>query len=116
MPIVSRQWFIFCVLQALIALKKGSQLLKYGRKGKPKFCPFRLSNVSLILENLSSFCFTHFQFNCLWLKSQDETTLIWISSGGERSLKLASISKIIPGQRTVRFLFLLYLFFFFLLA
>lgn len=35
-------------LQALIALKKGSQLLKYGRKGKPKFCPFSLSNVSLI--------------------------------------------------------------------
>ncbi|KAL9357628.1 hypothetical protein Peur_050881 [Populus x canadensis] len=63
--------------QALIALKKGSQLLKYGRKGKPKFCPFRLSN--------------------------DETTLIWISSGGERSLKLASISKIIPGQRTAVF-------------
>ncbi|KAK8999343.1 hypothetical protein V6N11_070516 [Hibiscus sabdariffa] len=30
--------------QALIALKKGAQLLKYGRKGKPKFCPFRLSN------------------------------------------------------------------------
>lgn len=33
-------------MQALIALKKGAQLLKYGRKGKPKFCPFRLSNVS----------------------------------------------------------------------
>ncbi|KAJ6774101.1 REGULATOR OF CHROMOSOME CONDENSATION [Salix purpurea] len=63
--------------QALIALKKGSQLLKYGRKGKPKFCPFRLSN--------------------------DEKTLIWISSGGERSLKLALISKIIPGQRTAVF-------------
>ncbi|KZV58213.1 hypothetical protein F511_03898, partial [Dorcoceras hygrometricum] len=28
---------------ALIALKKGAQLLKYGRKGKPKFYPFRLS-------------------------------------------------------------------------
>ncbi|XP_065847777.1 PH, RCC1 and FYVE domains-containing protein 1-like [Euphorbia lathyris] len=63
--------------QALIALKKGSQLLKYGRKGKPKFCPFRVSN--------------------------DETTLIWISSSGERSLKLASVSKIIPGQRTAVF-------------
>lgn len=63
--------------QALIALKKGAQLLKYGRKGKPKFCPFRLSN--------------------------DETSLIWISSNGERSLKLASVSKIIPGQRTAVF-------------
>ncbi|KAE8714300.1 Regulator of chromosome condensation (RCC1) family with FYVE zinc finger domain isoform 3 [Hibiscus syriacus] len=63
--------------QALIALKKGAQLLKYGRKGKPKFCPFRLSN--------------------------DEASLIWISSSGERSLKLALVSKIIPGQRTAVF-------------
>lgn len=37
-------------LQAVIALKKGAQLLKYGRKGKPKFYPFRLSSVSLLLE------------------------------------------------------------------
>ncbi|PIN07080.1 hypothetical protein CDL12_20359 [Handroanthus impetiginosus] len=63
--------------QALIALKKGAQLLKYGRKGKPKFYPFRLST--------------------------DETSLIWISSSGERSLKLASVSRIIPGQRTAVF-------------
>ncbi|XP_022143636.1 uncharacterized protein LOC111013497 [Momordica charantia] len=63
--------------QALIALKKGSQLLKYGRKGKPKFCPFRLSN--------------------------DESFLIWISTTGEKSLKLASVSRIIPGQRTAVF-------------
>uniref|UniRef100_A0A5B7B2F9 Uncharacterized protein n=1 Tax=Davidia involucrata TaxID=16924 RepID=A0A5B7B2F9_DAVIN len=63
--------------QALIALKKGAQLLKYGRKGKPKFCPFRLSN--------------------------DESSLIWISSSGERTLKLSSVSRIIPGQRTAVF-------------
>ncbi|XP_019098139.1 PREDICTED: uncharacterized protein LOC104773203 [Camelina sativa] len=63
--------------QALIALKKGAQLLKYGRKGKPKFCPFRLSN--------------------------DETSLIWISNGGEKRLKLATVSKIVPGQRTAVF-------------
>lgn len=63
--------------QALIALKKGAQLLKYGRKGKPKFCPFRLSN--------------------------DESSLIWISSSGEKSLKLVSVSRIIPGQRTAVF-------------
>ncbi|XP_027363061.1 PH, RCC1 and FYVE domains-containing protein 1-like isoform X4 [Abrus precatorius] len=63
--------------RALIALKKGAQLLKYGRKGKPKFCPFRLSN--------------------------DELSLIWISSSGERSLKLSSVSRIIPGQRTAVF-------------
>ncbi|CAL9145512.1 unnamed protein product [Musa hybrid cultivar] len=60
--------------KALIALKKGAQLLKYGRKGKPKFCPFRLSN--------------------------DESTLIWFSGGGERTLKLASVLRIVPGQRT----------------
>ncbi|GLT72273.1 hypothetical protein SLA2020_442230 [Shorea laevis] len=63
--------------QVLIALKKGAQLLKYGRKGKPKFYPFRLSN--------------------------DVTSLIWTSSSGERSLKLASVLKIIPGRRTAVF-------------
>ncbi|KAL3339845.1 hypothetical protein AABB24_028449 [Solanum stoloniferum] len=63
--------------QALIALKKGAQLLKYGRKGKPKFYPFRISN--------------------------DELSLVWISSSGEKSLKLASVSRIIPGQRTAVF-------------
>ncbi|KAI3672864.1 hypothetical protein L6452_38964 [Arctium lappa] len=63
--------------QALIALKKGAQLLKYGRKGKPKFCPFRLSH--------------------------DESSLIWISSSGERRLKLTLVSRIIPGQRTAVF-------------
>lgn len=63
--------------QALIALKKGAQLLKYGRKGKPKFCPFRLSS--------------------------DETTLIWLSSGREKSIKLSWVSHIIPGQRTAVF-------------
>ncbi|KAL9276510.1 hypothetical protein ACSQ67_025954 [Phaseolus vulgaris] len=62
---------------ALIALKKGAQLLKYGRKGKPKFCPFRLSS--------------------------DESSLIWITSSGERNLKLSSVSRIIPGQRTAVF-------------
>lgn len=63
--------------QAIIALKKGAQLLKYGRKGKPKFCPFRLSS--------------------------DESSLIWISGSGEKSLKLASIARIVPGQRTAVF-------------
>eukprot|EP00262_Sarcandra_glabra_P014161 TRINITY_DN4077_c0_g1_i2.p1 TRINITY_DN4077_c0_g1~~TRINITY_DN4077_c0_g1_i2.p1 ORF type:complete len:248 (-),score=49.97 TRINITY_DN4077_c0_g1_i2:26-769(-) len=32
------------VEQAITALKKGAYLLKYGRRGKPKFCPFRLAN------------------------------------------------------------------------
>ncbi|KAI3492305.1 hypothetical protein L1887_43235 [Cichorium endivia] len=63
--------------QTIIALKKGAQLLKYGRKGKPKFCPFRLSH--------------------------DESSLIWISTSGERSLKLSLVSRIVPGQRTAVF-------------
>lgn len=46
----SWQWSL---LQAVTALKKGAYLLKYGRRGKPKFCPFRLANVSCIIwDNL----------------------------------------------------------------
>ncbi|KAH6816288.1 Regulator of chromosome condensation family protein [Perilla frutescens var. frutescens] len=60
--------------QAFIVLKKGTQLIKYSRKGKPKFCAFRLST--------------------------DETTLNWYSHGSERQLTLSSVSRIIPGQRT----------------
>ncbi|KAK7279227.1 hypothetical protein RJT34_24273 [Clitoria ternatea] len=63
--------------QALITLKKGTQLVKYSRKGKPKLCSFRLS--------------------------RDETKLIWISHGKEKNLKLSSVSHIIPGQRTAVF-------------
>ncbi|KAK1570642.1 hypothetical protein Q3G72_004990 [Acer saccharum] len=59
---------------AITALKKGAHLLKYGRRGKPKFCPFRLAN--------------------------DESVLIWISGKEEKHLKLSHVSRIIPGQRT----------------
>ncbi|KNA09842.1 hypothetical protein SOVF_149880 [Spinacia oleracea] len=60
--------------QAVTALKKGATLLKYGRRGKPKFCPFRLSN--------------------------DESVLIWYSGKEEKQLKVSQITRIIPGQRT----------------
>ncbi|KAL7091438.1 hypothetical protein ACP275_12G106200 [Erythranthe tilingii] len=60
--------------QAITALKKGAHLLKYGRRGKPKFCPFRLSN--------------------------DESTLIWYYGKDEKQLELRQVSRIIPGQRT----------------
>ncbi|PIN00158.1 putative protein, contains RCC1 domain [Handroanthus impetiginosus] len=60
--------------QAITALKKGAHLLKYGRRGKPKFCPFRLST--------------------------DETTLIWYYGKDEKQLELRHVSRIIPGQRT----------------
>ncbi|CAJ1967123.1 unnamed protein product [Sphenostylis stenocarpa] len=36
-------------------------------------------------------------------KSRDETKLVWISHGKEKSLKLASVSHIIAGQRTAVF-------------
>ncbi|KAK6159975.1 hypothetical protein DH2020_003356 [Rehmannia glutinosa] len=60
--------------QAITALKKGAHLLKYGRRGKPKFCPFRLST--------------------------DESTLIWYYGKDEKQLELRQVSRIIPGQRT----------------
>ncbi|XP_010440480.1 PREDICTED: uncharacterized protein LOC104723774 [Camelina sativa] len=63
--------------QALIALKKGSQLLKYSRKGRPKFRSFRLA--------------------------PDESTLFWLSHGEEKGLKLSTVSRILPGQRTAVF-------------
>ncbi|KAG0539071.1 hypothetical protein BDA96_03G291000 [Sorghum bicolor] len=62
---------------ALITLKKGSKLIKYSRKGKPKIRSFRLSS--------------------------DETTLIWYSHKKEKFLRLSSVSKVIPGQRTAVF-------------
>ncbi|GMI95943.1 hypothetical protein like AT4G14368 [Hibiscus trionum] len=63
--------------QALIALKKGAQLIKYSRKGKPKLRSFRLS--------------------------PDETALIWLSHGEEKALKLSLVSRIVLGQRTAVF-------------
>jgi hypothetical protein len=63
--------------QAITALKKGAYLLKYGRRGKPKFCPFRLSN--------------------------DESVLIWFSGKEEKHLRLSQVSRIVPGQRTAIF-------------
>ncbi|CAM6104930.1 unnamed protein product [Calypogeia fissa] len=63
--------------QAIIALKKGAQLLKYGRRGRPKFCPFRLSS--------------------------DEGSLIWFSGKEEKQLRLSTVSRIVPGQRTAIF-------------
>lgn len=63
--------------KAIASLKKGSYLLKYGRRGKPKFCPFRLSS--------------------------DESALIWYSGNEEKQLKISQVSRIIPGQRTAIF-------------
>ncbi|OMO79108.1 Zinc finger, FYVE-type [Corchorus olitorius] len=63
--------------QAITTLKKGMYLLKYGRRGKPKFCPFRLSD--------------------------DEKSLIWYSDQEEKRLMLSHVSKIVPGQRTAVF-------------
>ncbi|XVE92262.1 hypothetical protein REPUB_Repub01dG0081500 [Reevesia pubescens] len=39
--------------QPITTLKKGAYLLKYGRRGKPKFCHFHLSNESLGKNTIS---------------------------------------------------------------
>ncbi|CAN8239114.1 unnamed protein product [Cochlearia groenlandica] len=65
------------VEQAVTSLKKGSYLLKYGRRGKPKFCPFQLSS--------------------------DESTLVWYSGKEEKQIKLSQVLRIVPGQRTATF-------------
>ncbi|KAI7758163.1 hypothetical protein M8C21_007275, partial [Ambrosia artemisiifolia] len=62
---------------AITALKKGASLLKNGRRGKPKFCYFRLAN--------------------------DESILIWFSGKQEKHLKLSHVSRIVSGQRTAIF-------------
>ncbi|XP_062183572.1 PH, RCC1 and FYVE domains-containing protein 1-like [Phragmites australis] len=66
------------VEQAIVALKKGAHLLKCGKRGKPKFCAFRLSS--------------------------DEKTLIWYSKGKEKHLSLNSVSTVVLGQKTINFL------------
>ncbi|CAL5338454.1 unnamed protein product [Camellia sinensis] len=63
--------------QAIIMLKKGAYLLKYGRRGKPKFCPFRLSS--------------------------DESALLWHFGKKEKQIELRHVTRIIPGQRTAIF-------------
>ncbi|XP_042456770.1 PH, RCC1 and FYVE domains-containing protein 1-like isoform X1 [Zingiber officinale] len=60
--------------KAISALKRGTNLLKYGKKGKAKFYPFRLS--------------------------ADKSSLIWLSNGEEKCLKLTSVLEIVRGQRT----------------
>ncbi|XP_022998689.1 PH, RCC1 and FYVE domains-containing protein 1 [Cucurbita maxima] len=60
------------VEQAILSMKKGAYLLKSRRRGKPKFCPFRLS--------------------------MDEKFLVWYSGNEEKQLRLSSVMKIIPGK------------------
>ncbi|KAJ1703033.1 hypothetical protein LUZ63_002812 [Rhynchospora breviuscula] len=64
--------------QAIVALKKGAHLLKCGKRGKPKLCPFRLS--------------------------ADEKLLVWYSADKEKHLDLSTVSNILLGQKTVNFL------------
>ncbi|XP_028108208.1 acid beta-fructofuranosidase-like [Camellia sinensis] len=43
-PVLKGEKFSMRIL-SIAALKRGAYLLKYGRRGKPKFCPFRLSTL-----------------------------------------------------------------------
>lgn len=72
-------------------------------------------HAALVVECIAKrSCTVGLEFTCIYfyvymlkyLKRQDASSLIWISSGGEKNLKLSSVSRIIPGQRTVRFLHL----------
>ncbi|KAE9594430.1 hypothetical protein Lal_00001349 [Lupinus albus] len=64
------------VEQAIVSIKKGAYLLKCGRRGKPKLCPFRLS--------------------------PDERNLIWYSGQQEKHLRLSAVTEIIQGQGNIR--------------
>lgn len=64
------------VEQAIVSIKKGAHLLKCGRRGKPKLCPFRLS--------------------------QDERNLIWYSGQQEKHLRLSLVTKIVQGQGNIK--------------
>ncbi|KAI4299662.1 hypothetical protein L6164_033097 [Bauhinia variegata] len=64
------------VEQAIVSIKKGAYLLKCGRRGKPKLCPFRLS--------------------------PDEKNLIWYSGQQEKHLRLTAVTKIIQGHGNIR--------------
>lgn len=70
-------------------------------KGTISYFVLLSENIFFILSFL--FLWDRWLNHCLKcdFHSQDETTLIWYSRGKERNLKLASISRIIPGQRTV---------------
>ena len=68
---------ILCYIQAIVALKKGAHLLKCGKRGKPKFCAFRLSSVS----NFSALCFYQIKKQKTkkeYLRYADTTSLIMI--------------------------------------
>ncbi|KAI3504647.1 hypothetical protein L2E82_46573 [Cichorium intybus] len=62
------------VQEAIASLKNWSYLLRYGRMGKLRFCPFRISD--------------------------DETTLIWCIRREEKQLPFSQVSRIMPGQQT----------------
>ena len=59
---VSSLKFSFEILQAIVSIKKGAYLLKGRQRGKPKFCPFRLS---MVLVYSLSYVIT--VFNIWWI-------------------------------------------------
>ncbi|KAK6920855.1 Regulator of chromosome condensation, RCC1, partial [Dillenia turbinata] len=74
------------VMQAILILKKGTYLLKYGHRGKPEFCPFWLSKAAILPIHIP-----------------DETSIIRYADRKEKHLKLSHVSRILPGQRTAIF-------------
>ncbi|KAE9598836.1 putative chromatin regulator PHD family [Lupinus albus] len=80
MILISVSLNIFClgfeITIAIVSIKKGAYLLKCGRRGKPKLCPFRLS--------------------------PDERNLIWYSGQQEKHLRLSTVTEIIQRQGNIR--------------
>ncbi|KAM7251013.1 hypothetical protein ACFE04_022896 [Oxalis oulophora] len=92
------------VNQAITTLKKGSYLLKYGRRGKPKFCAFQLSTAIFQRYPRPEKEYQSFSLIChdrsldLICKDKDEAE-VWfvglkaiISHGGYRKLRIDSRS------------------------
>ncbi|KAL6606916.1 hypothetical protein ACP70R_042569 [Stipagrostis hirtigluma subsp. patula] len=105
--------------QAITGLKKGTHLLKYGRRGKPKFCPFRLSSYldeihysnfgdQILMSSRRGFLLSlggtkRYQKVLPPDEIADENVLIWYTGKVEKQLRLNQVSRIIPGQRTAIF-------------
>ncbi|KAJ6725874.1 REGULATOR OF CHROMOSOME CONDENSATION (RCC1) FAMILY WITH FYVE ZINC FINGER DOMAIN-CONTAINING PROTEIN [Salix purpurea] len=70
--------------QALIALKKGTQLIKYSRKGKPKFRAFRLSSN----DSGASLITLKAVFRRYLRPEKDYLSFSLLYNNGERSLDL----------------------------
>ncbi|BBG98612.1 Regulator of chromosome condensation family with FYVE zinc finger domain [Prunus dulcis] len=81
---------------AIVSMKKGAYLLKYGQRGSTSSALFGFPHI-LLFNQYALADFVVFTMDNL----DDEKFLIWYSGKEERQLKLSLVTKIIPGQRSV---------------